>query len=629
MTPDTLFDARIEPHLERARAALSVLYGHRPDFEAALAAMVETARQAHRDRPDWLRALDERAPEHPDWFLDRREIGAIAYTDRFAGDFDGLRRRADHLADLGVTYLHLMPLLAVPEGEDDGGYAVADYRRVRPDLGTMEALSALAQDLWQERGVRLCLDFVLNHTADSHPWAEAAKAGDGEAQRLYWMFDDAAETERYQPHLREIFPERGPVHFLYRDPPGKHVWTTFHAYQWDLNFSDPETFRRMLGEMLFLANAGALVLRLDAVPFLWKRAGTNCENQPEAHLLIQAFNAFARIAAPALLFKSEAIVHPDEVARYVGAREAQLSYHPLLMVCLWEALATRDTRLLRHSFVKRFALPPDCGWVNYIRCHDDIGWGFADEDAAEIGIDPHGHRAFLNDFYHGTFRHPNGQADFAQGLPFGVNPRTGDARVSGTAASLAGLERALAQGRADLVDLAVSRILMLYGVIYTIGGLPLINLTDEVAALNDYGYRDVPEHAGDSRWVHRPRHDWDRIAQDLAAPEHPAHRVFHGLKHLAALRRSLPALDGMDTEILALADPGVLGYRRQGGGRNLVVLANFTETPRAVGDAKLSTILGRGPWHDALSGETHSVGSNPGVSLAPYQLMLLQRGSPA
>lgn len=616
---DRQFNSRLDPHLERARAALSVLYGHRPDFEATLAGIVDSARAMHRERPAWLRKLDAKASEHPDWFLDNREVGAIAYLDRFAGTVAGLRDHIGYLESLGVTYLHLMPLLAVPPGDNDGGYAVASYRELRPDLGTMTELAALAEEL-ASRGIRLCLDFVCNHTADTHAWALAAKAGDPEAQALYWMFPDRSGPDRYQPYLREIFPERGPTHFHWIEQAQRWVWTTFYAYQWDLNFSNPVTFRRMLEEMLFLANQGVQVLRLDAVPFLWKRAGTNCENQPEAHLLIQAFNAFARMAAPALVFKSEAIVHPDEVIRYVGAREAQLSYHPLLMVLLWEALATRDATLLRTSFAKRYPLPPDCGWVNYIRCHDDIGWGFADEDALAVGIDPDGHRRFLNAFYFGRFRHFDGAADFAVGLPFGENPRTGDVRVAGMAASLAGLERALAAGKPRLVDLAIGRLLLLHGIIFLIGGLPLIYLGDELATTNDYSYRDDPTTAGDSRWVHRPRRDWAAAEAALADPHSPAHRVHAGIRRLAAIRIGSSAFAGLDTEVLALANKHVFGFRRVGGGDTAVVLANLTEQPQPVEDRRLSVILGRGPWHDALT--QASLAGDP-LALAPYQLAVL------
>ena len=332
-------------------------------------------------------------------------LGGVCYVDLFAGNLAGIRARLPYLRELGLTYLHLMPLFKVPMPENDGGYAVSSYREVNPALGTIAELSALAGELRRE-GISLVVDFVFNHTSDEHDWARRALAGDPEYQDYYYMFPDRTMPDAYEKNLREIFPEVRHGSFTYRpdaDAGHRWVWTTFNSYQWDLNYSNPAVFRAMLEEMLRLANAGIEVLRLDAVAFIWKQMGTACENLPEAHLLIQAFNALARIAAPALLFKSEAIVHPDEVAKYIDPGECQLSYNPLLMALLWESLATREVKLLRHSMHERFKINPACAWVNYVRCHDDIGWTFDDENAVQVGINGYGHRQFLNAFYTGRF----------------------------------------------------------------------------------------------------------------------------------------------------------------------------------------------------------------------------------
>ncbi len=322
--------------------------------------------------------------------------------DLFAGTLKGIQEKVPYFKELGLTYLHLMPLFRCPEGENDGGYAISSYREVNPALGTMQELSNLAQ-LLRKEGISLVLDFVFNHTSNEHEWALKARAGDPEYQAYYYMFDDRTMPDAYERTLREIFPEEHPGAFTYFSDVGKWVWTTFHSNQWDLNYSNPVVFNRMAEEMLFLANAGVEVLRLDAVAFLWKQMGTNCENLPEAHMLIQAFNAIARISAPALIFKSEAIVHPDEVVRYIHPKECQISYNPLLMALLWNTLATRQTDLLTFSMQERFRIHPQCAWVNYVRCHDDIGWTFSDEDAAQLGINGFDHRRFLNDFYTGKF----------------------------------------------------------------------------------------------------------------------------------------------------------------------------------------------------------------------------------
>jgi hypothetical protein len=159
------------------------------------------------------------------------------------------------------------------------------------------------------------------------------------------------------------------------------------------------------------------------------------------------------VVAPAILFKSEAIVHPDEVINTFSPQECQLSYNPLMMALLWNSLATREVNLLSQALQERFALPQGTAWVNYVRCHDDIGWTFSDDDAARLGINGYDHRRFLNEFYRGRFT-----GSFARGFP---SRKTKDRRlpISGTCASLAGLEKALAEEGPDEVGLAIKRIL--------------------------------------------------------------------------------------------------------------------------------------------------------------------------
>jgi amylosucrase/maltose alpha-D-glucosyltransferase/alpha-amylase len=330
-------------------------------------------------------------------------IGAMCYVDLFAGDLAGLRERIPYLTGLGVNYLHLMPVFKVPAGDNDGGYAVSSYREVNPALGTMDQLAGLASEL-RHHGVSLCLDFVFNHTSDEHAWARRALNGDAEYQRYYWMFPDRVLPDAYERTLTPVFPDEHPGSFTYRNRLKKWVWTTFHNYQWDLNYENPVVFNRMLEEMLFLANQGVEILRLDAVAFVWKQLGTDCQNLPEAHIIIQAFNALVSIAAPAMVFKSEAIVHPDEVRKYISEEKCQLSYNPQLMALLWNSLATHKVDILQHAMQQRFAIPENCAWVNYVRCHDDIGFAFSDDDLKSSEYDPAAHRRFLSEFFTGRSR---------------------------------------------------------------------------------------------------------------------------------------------------------------------------------------------------------------------------------
>ncbi len=594
---------------------LHALYGGRYDFFYHLEEIIFEALKAGFARSIELKQLDIQRLNDPLWIQNQKMLGATGYVDLQAGNLEGIRQQISYYRELGLTYLHLMPLFARPEGENDGGYAVSSYRDVDPPLGTMEELAQLAQEL-REAGISLVVDFIFNHTANNHAWACKAKSGDLEFQGYYWMFDREEETTAWQQHLRPIFPDRGGS-FTWCEDAQKWVWTTFFEFQWDLNYSNPEVFRGMLAEMLFLANKGIEILRMDAVAFIWKRPGTDCENQPEAHWILQAYNALCAIAAPALLLKSEAIVHPDEVARYIRPDECRLSYNPLLMALLWESLATRNTRLLHASLQARFPIDPECTWVNYLRCHDDIGWTFDDAIANQLGIDGAGHRKFLNDFYTGRF-----PGSFAKGLPFQENPITGDARISGTLASLAGLEAALIRKDLEAVDLAIGRILLLYSIIFSIGGIPLIYLGDESAMLNDYSFAHHPEYASDSRWVHRPVRDWSQERQALNDPNSPAARIYAGIQYRLQLRRSLPVLSQGQTEFLNISNDHVFAYIRHQDSQRLLLLCNFTERSQSVSLKELKVQGFSDQAQDLLTSQTLQLSED--LYLAPYQTYWLQ-----
>ncbi len=618
------FRTRLEQHFPRLFARLLELYRGQYDFFYHLEELLAAMAQSWLERPAALKTLDARREAAPDWFQSHRMVGGVCYVDLFAGDLRGLRRKIPYFRELGLTYLHLMPLFQTRPGENDGGYAVSDYRRVEPRLGTMDDLRALAADL-RGAGISLVLDFVLNHTADDHPWAQKARQGDPLYRQFYWIFPDRSLPDAYERHLREIFPEEHPGAFsplpsAAQEGGPQWVWTTFHTYQWDLNYRNMATFNRMAAEMLFLANLGAEVLRFDALAFIWKEMGTACENLPQAHALIRAFNAVARIAAPALLFKSEAIVHPDEVARYIAPQECQLSYNPLLMALLWNTLATRETDLLEQALRERHALPPGTAWVNYVRCHDDIGWTFSDEDAARLGINGRDHRRFLNDFYTGRF-----PGSFARGLPFQENPQTGDARISGTCASLAGLEKALREEGPAEVELAIRRILLIHGVILTAGGIPLIYLGDEIGTLNDYGFARQPQKAGDSRWVHRVRLEEARLAL-REARDTPEGRVYQGLRRLIQIRQETPALGGNALQVIPTENRRVLGYARQHGGERALVFANFSEQEQQVAGNLLRLYGLEHEFTDAVSGERLS-DAEP-LRLDPLQLRICRPARP-
>jgi len=594
---------------------LKDLYGHRWDFYYQMQNVTRLLGESWVQRDQDLRDLDILREQDPHWFQRETMVGAMVYVDLFADDLKGIEKKISYFQDLGITYLHLMPLFKAPEGENDGGYAVSSYRDVNPRIGTIDDLKHLATTL-QKKGISLVLDFIFNHTSDEHTWALAAKDGQTKFKDYYWIFPEKSEADAYNRTLRDIFPDVRTGSFTYNQKVDGWVWTTFNNYQWDLNYQNPATFIAMVGEMLSLANLGAQVLRLDALAFCWKELGTSCENLPKAHTLIQAFRLAASIVAPALAFKSEAIVHPDEVVKYINTKECEISYNPLLMALLWEALATRNTDLLRLSLQKRFAIDPSCSWVNYIRCHDDIGWTFADEDAAELGIQGYDHRRFLNDFYIGKF-----PGSFARGVPFQFNPQTGDCRISGTAASLVGLEKAEYLDDHQLAEqeryLSLKRLLLLHGIILSIGGIPVLYVGDEIGTLNDYSYAQEPGKSKDSRWVHRPRFQWKRYQEALKIGNQVPALLYKGLQDLIKLRKHLPTFGVAETQVLNLENSGLLGYVRVGDKRRLMVVCNMTDQPQRI-SSNLLRLQGLYPQCLELISQRTLEESNDLLELGPY-----------
>ncbi len=605
---------RLTTHFPQLFRPLHQLYSENYDFFYHVQTIIETATQVWLERSDDLKALDAIREADPYWYQSHRMIGAMCYVDLFCVNLDGLRKHIPYLKEQGISYLHLMPMFKTPEGDNDGGYAVSSYRELNPAIGTMEELAQLGVEL-RNHGISLSLDFIFNHTADGHLWARRALAGDEEYQGYYRMFPDRKWPDAYEKTAIPVFPDEHPGCFTYSSKIRKWIWTTFYNYQWDLNYENPAVFNAMAGELLFLANQGVEILRLDAVAFLWKRLGTSSQNEPEAHTLIQAFNALVKIATPAMAFKSEAIVHPDEVIKYIGEEECQLSYNPQLMALLWSTLATRDTALLRHSLHKRFEIPSGCAWINYVRCHDDIGWVFSDDDARELGIDPQGHRRFLTQFYTGKF-----EGSFSRGQPFQESPTTGDARVSGTTASLAGLETALESCDEYAIKQAVRRILLLYGVCFTIGGIPLIYMGDELGMLNDYRYEDDPGKAGDSRWLHRISFDWGAAEQRFKR-ESLMSEIYSGILKLVQIRQQNFAFTRAETELIDADNRHILGYFRHHDEQSVLVLANFSELEQEIPAKRLRLLGLRRTITDIVAGRT--VIATQTLKLEPYQMMVL------
>jgi amylosucrase len=610
---DELFELRLARSGPDLFPMLEALYGARPDYRPFRDKLVKALKKGWADRHSDLKRLDLQRDLDPDWFQRPGMAGYVFYIDRFNGNLKGVLEKLDYLEDLGITYVHLMPCLKPRPGDSDGGYSVMDYRQINPAFGTMAEFEAVSAAL-RARGISLCVDLVLNHTAKEHAWAKKAAKGDATYQDYYLMFDTPDMPTLYEQTLVEVFPDNAPGNFTHYPEIGKWVWTTFNEHQWDLNWANPAVFLEIVEVMLFLANKGVDVLRLDAVAFMWKRLGTRCQSEPEVHIILQALRACSRIASAAVLHLEEAIVAPAEMLPYLGrgrhdGKEGNLAYHNSLMVQFWSALATRDVRLMTHVLATHF---PDrltnATYATYIRCHDDIGWAVTDEDAAAVGVSGHGHRTFLSDFYEGSF-----PGTFAKGALFQVNEATGDKRISGSFASLAGLETARDAGEAEM---AVQRILMGHALIAAFGGIPLIYMGDELALTNDYGYLDDPHHAHDSRWVHRPRMDWERAA-GRETGEDPSARVFRGTRAILARRAATAALHGgVPVRVVGSGLDGVFAFQRLAPTGTLLGLFNFTEHWQHLPEAWVRG-LGVTEMHDALS-DAPVVPHHGQIALPPY-----------
>ncbi|MEZ5502449.1 MAG: alpha-amylase family glycosyl hydrolase [Halioglobus sp.] len=555
------------------------LYGDRDDVQRQLLRLVSVMATNYVARPPALKALDAVREQEPLWFLGQEWVGMALYLDGFAGDLAGLRTRLPYLQELGVNLVHVMPILECPVGASDGGYAVSDFRNINARAGSLRELGVLAGDL-RRRQMLLTLDVVVNHTSDQHEWAQRARAGEQVYQDYYYVFDDRATPDLYEETLPEIFPETSPGNFTFDEQMNKWVMTVFNRYQWDLNYHNPAVFIEMLDIILFWANQGADILRLDAVAFLWKKIGTTSQNEREAHLILQLFKDCCQVTAPGVLFIAEAIVAPVEIIKYFGedaviAKECEIAYNATYMALLWDALATKNARLLNQGIASLPDKLDRATWLNYARCHDDIGLGFDDTDIRAVGYEPAAHRRFLIDYYTGAY-----DDSPARGRPFGRNMKTGDARISGSLASLAGLETALQRGDEAAVERSIDQILLLHSLIMSFGGIPLLYYGDELGTLNTNDFALDASKAQDSRWLHRPVYDWRR-AERRHERGTVEQRVFDGLRQMIAVRKSITAMaDFNNRELIRVGNPHLFVFIRTDPAvemHSVLVVANFND----------------------------------------------------
>jgi len=557
------------------------LYGGRDDFKLQALRLVEVMAKQYIGRPKKLKKLDLSREKHHEWFLSQKLVGMALYSDGFAGNLKGLQSKIDYFEELGINIVHVMPVLKCPEGASDGGYAVSDFREIDERVGTLGDMQSLAQE-FRKHNILLVLDVVVNHTSNEHEWAKKACQGSAQYQAYYHIFNNREIPDMFEATMPEIFPETSPGNFTWNEGLDKWVMTVFNSYQWDLNYSNPAVFIEMLDIILFWGNQGADIIRLDAVAFLWKKIGGTCQNEHEAHLILQLMKDCCQVTMPGVLFIAEAIVAPVEITKYFGedainAKECEIAYNATFMALLWDAVATKNAKLLNQGIKSLPDKLDRATWLNYIRCHDDIGLGFDDADIHLAGYDPKPHRRFIIDYFTGAF-----DDSAAQGIPFGQNGKTGDARISGSLASLVGLETALENNDPEAIDLTIKHILLLHSMILSFGGLPLLYYGDEIGTLNDRSYLLDLSRVNDSRWAHRPIIDWDKAALRHTSGS-VENRIFSSLKKMIATRKTIPAFADFNNRTLHDVESEhlfVFSRFNHVTGECILVVGNFGVTPQ-------------------------------------------------
>lgn len=617
---DHAFYIRLVANANTLQDLYNTIYGNQKnavqDFEALLVLLIES----YKVRKPEFKKRDQVKEEEVAWFTSNQITGMSLYVDRFAGSLKNMPNQLPYLQELGINFLHLMPLFQSPEGESDGGYAVSDFRKIDPRFGTLNEFEIL-QEKMQAAGMYLMIDIVLNHTSHHHEWAQKAKAGEKEFQDYFYMYDSREIPDQFDASMPEIFPESSPGSFSYVPECNKWAMTVFHHYQWDLNYTNPAVFKAMLSNIFFYANLGVDILRIDAPAFIWKKLRTTCQNLPEAHTLLRLIKQCVHIATPGMALLGEAIVAPKEIMKYFGtdaftAKECDIAYNATQMALQWDALATGDTRVMLAAQHELLQKPLGTTWITYTRCHDDIGLGYDDAMIAAAGFNAYEHRKFLKEYYSGSFHNSP-----ATGALFSVNPKTQDARISGSLASLCGLEKAIEQNNPSDIDTAIAKIILMQAQSMFLGGIPMLFYGDEVGYTNDYSYLGDPGKSYDNRWMHRPIIDWNKNA--LANEEGTIeNRIYSATQQLIQLRKSLAVFsDSKNLTWLSPHNIHVAGFIRTDENKQLYCLFNFNHKPSYI-TWYLFKEHGFKPSYlkDHWSGKKHKVGSDHEyLVMEPYQ----------
>ena len=568
---EKIFAQRMEKHQDELRWLYMELYGN----DAMYAELCEQMHDYYLKRSTELKKRDIKKEKNPDWFKEKEMLGMMLYIDNFAGNLKGVEKKLAYLKECNVNCLHLMPFLDTPKGKSDGGYAVADFRKVRPDLGTMKDLARLTEKC-HENGMNVCMDFVMNHTSEEHEWAKRARAGEGEYMSRYFFYDNGDIPARYEETVPQVFPTTAPGNFTWLPEIGHYVLTTFYPYQWDLNYRNPRVFNEMMYNFLFLANQGMDIIRIDAVPYIWKELGTSCRNLKEVHTIVRMMRMIAEIVCPSVILLGEVVMEPEKVVPYFGTvekPECHMLYNVTTMATTWNSIATRDIRLLKKQMDIVSRLPKQYTFLNYLRCHDDIGWGLDFDTMKQWGMEEPSHKRYLNDYFTGKIA-----GSISRGELYNDDPVTQDARFCGTTASMCGIEAAGFEGNAEKMQTAIQEDLMLHAYMLTQSGIPMLYSGDELGQVNDYSYKEDAEKASDSRYLHRGAFLWELAdkRKDLSTVQG---QLFQMLNRLEQIRRQENVFS-QEAEVYTydVHNDSILGILREYKGERFIALFNFSES---------------------------------------------------
>ena len=611
MSRKEIYKKRLERHHDELRWLYMELYGNSSMF----AELCDNMEQFYLERSRTLRTTDERREKRPDWYKQNDMLGMMFYIDNFAGNMKGVEARLEYIEKCNVNYIHLMPFLETPKGRSDGGYAVSDFRKVQGRLGSMEDLESLTAAC-HKRGISVCMDFVMNHTSEEHEWAKRARRGEGEYMSRYFFFDSFDLPSRYEKCVPQVFPVTAPGNFTWLPDAGHYVMTTFYPYQWDLNYRNPRVFNEMMYNFLYLANRGIDIIRIDAVPYIWKELNTQCRNLPQVHTIVRMMRMIGEIVCPGILLLGEVVMEPEKVVPYFGTvekPECHMLYNVTTMATTWHTVATRDTRLLRRQLDIVNALPKEYVFLNYLRCHDDIGWGLDYNSLKEEGIGERSHKKYLNDYFRG---YAGGSS--SRGELYNEDHVTGDARFCGTTASMCGIEKAGFEQDQAGMERALRLDVMLHAYMFMQSGIPVLYGGDEVGQVNDYTYQKDPDKAADSRYLHRGAMDW-KLVEDISEPDTVAGELFRRLGQLEQIRKTEKAfVSNADTWTVETGDRSVLCIGRYFEGEMLIGLFNFSEFEKTL------RITEDGIWADLISKEEQEAGKEP-VLLPAYGFCYLKK----